>query len=225
MIRTRHTSILIAVLVLMATVASVATPVAAQSDDGDGSLLDGLLTESDDENEGLLDSVFETVANARAYAAGLIQNVAYYNPLREPTRTPAECAADIGAEISTHSAAYLRYVNDRTTADTSRNVIQIMCTGEDAESESVYLVADVNATSGEYQGLTAVSDTEREVDHTVYLSGLATEELPDDLAAFRKQYVEPNQTPNGTYVRLMAGKYLGSVHGTFEFLPDRSDSK
>ncbi len=50
------------------------------------------------------------------------------------------------------------------------------------------------------------------------LSGLAAEEGPDDLVAFREEYVESNTTPEGALGRRMAGKYAGHVEGTFDFI-------
>lgn len=201
-------------------------PAMAQSDD-----------ESDDD-EGLADAMLGTVAGVledplgagKAFlsaADGAIDNALYRASWGDPERTPAECADALRTEVNDHNQTYEQYINDRATASSGRNVVKVTCNLEtdddEMESDSIYLVATVNSTSGDYEGLEAVDSTDRTVDHEVRLYGLATEEMPDDLVAFREEYAAENETPGGDYKKRMTSKYAGHVYGSFEFLPDGED--
>jgi hypothetical protein len=226
MMQTRIQNTVVAVvLVLVVVSAAVAAPVAAQTsedsddDDAEQSVADTLLgvgSSALEDPGGALDAV-------RAMTAGVYANVKYHSPFREPVRDVDECAADIREEFNAHNATYLSYANERISASTARDVVEIECTAEadgDTESRSVYLVATVNESSNRYDSATVVTETDRTVDHRVRLSGLATEEMPDDFARYTSDYAEPDKTPTRSFKSEMVSKYMGHVSGTFEWLPE-----
>ena len=222
--QTRTTNTVVAaVLALLVVSASLAAPVTAQttddSDEDEDSVADTLL--------GVGSSILEDPGGAfdaiKAAASGAYANAAYRNPFREPTRTPDECATDIQEEFNAHNATYLSYANERISASTARDVVEIECTAETddgTESTSIYLVATVNQSTNGYDSARVVTETERAVDHRVTLSGLATEEMPDDFARYTDDYAEPGETPPRSFKSEMVSKYAGHVSGTFEWLPE-----
>jgi hypothetical protein len=218
-------SALLAVAVVTAGVGVVAQPVAADDD----SFLDDVLSGDDAEgqSDGILGSVSAWARNASAWASGLAARSSTLAPGRE--RTAEECASDIKAEVNDHNASYEQFINNRTSARTSVDVVAVHCTYDsnffdNGQNQTVYIVADVRNESGSlvYTNGSAVDDTDRTVDEYIVLSGLATEELPDDVSTFREEYVEPGESPNGTYVRKMGAKYAGYVSGSPEYLPGGS---
>ena len=219
--QTRLTKLIVVAIVLAAAI--VPGAVAAQTDSDDE---DGLLGDLVGKMQSVAENPTDAARAAVGYAKGLYANAAYRNPFRDAKRTPEQSATDVQTEFNEHNETYLTYINERVTASSDRNVIELKFTlesdgGDSTETRYRYLVADVNETSGDYENATIVStEPDREVDHTVELSGLATEELPDDLVTFREEYAAENETPPGSYSRELASKYAGHVHGTFEFLPD-----
>lgn len=223
--RTQLTRVTLALVLLLAAATIPAQSAAAQEDE---SFFDGVVGAADPEGGLNFTAMYET---ASAYLGGAKDNLAYRLSQSDPERTADDCAADIQATYNQHNASFEAYLNERTEADTSRDVIRIQCTQEvrdgfstTTERESVYLVGDVvtnnttNVTT--YENTRIVADVDRPVDHRVILSGLATEQGADDLEAFAEEYAEPNETPPRSYAQRMKGKYGGYIHGTFDFLPD-----
>lgn len=206
------------VLLIGAAVAPTAAVAQSDEDDDDDSLVDAAL--------GTAANFTDQVSGVTEFASGIVTNARYRVFGPETERTPGECAADIQSEINSHNGTYEQYINDRITASESRDVVAIRCALEDddgeMQNEQVYLVTDV--TNGTYENARVVDDTSRDVDHVIRLSGIATQEMPDDLVAFREDYAAQNKTPGSAYKQRLAGKYMGSVHGTFEFLPEMEDS-
>ncbi|MFB6121127.1 MAG: hypothetical protein ABEJ68_08445 [Halobacteriaceae archaeon] len=216
---TRHILALCLCAVLVAAAVAPTTAVAQSSeDDDDDSLVDAVL--------GTAANITDQVAAVRQFAGGIVTNARYRVFGPETERTPSQCVSDIQSEINTHNGTYEQYVNSRINASESRDVVAIRCALEDEDgqmqNEQVYAVADV--VNGSYQNLRIVNDTSRDVDHVIRLSGIAAQEMPDDLVSFREDYAANNKTPGAAYKKRLAGKYMGSVHGTFEFLPDMEGS-
>lgn len=210
----------IAVVLALVLIVSAVVPGAAlgQTND-DESVADRLLGGAID----VLDDPGGAVDAFIAYGSGALANAKSRNPFREPKRTPTECAEDLQTEFNENSEVYLSNANSRLTASTDLDVLEIKCIhedGDEVDTERVYLVATVNESTGEYESPKMVEETDRHVDETVRLSGLATEELPDDLERYREQYAEDDDLPPASFKREMIGKYGGHIEGTFEFLPE-----
>jgi hypothetical protein len=187
------------------------------------------LAQSDSEDEDLSDAIFGAAVSAvedplgaaskfSAWGQGVAANVGAW--AGDPDRTPSECASDLTTEYNEHNATYEEYVNSRTKAEETRDVVRIDCQqDEDGETttETVYLVADVQ--DGNYTNSRIVDSTDRTVDERVLLTGVATEDAPDDLETFRTEYAADDETPPPAYRGRMTGKYWGNVYGSFGFLP------
>jgi hypothetical protein len=202
-------------------------PVAGQQPEPGSSVLDDVFgtDESDNSSGGLFGVVASESEFLPAYVSGVTERVAASAPGRE--RTAEECATDLQAEVNEHSAAYTRYINDRVLPEKKYDVIEVRCTHSasmfaSGGSETIYLTATVAIQNQSivYRNLTAVDSTSRAVDHTIVLSGVATEQMPDDLAEYRETYVAENETPDDGYVRRIGAKYKGHVAGTPSFLAD-----
>lgn len=218
----------VGMLVLVA-VTPGATPVAADETTSTGdTVLDQLFDEEEAGNQtddGLLGNLTASVSRANLYFSGLVANTKYGVGASDEPRTAASCAEDIQTELNSNNQTYETYVNNRINASTDRNVVKVTCKyeadggllDETMETESVYVVADV--TNGSYSNMTVVDSTNRSVDERVVLTGLAVQQLPDDLKAFTDDYAAKGKTPGKGYERMMAAKYAGHVEGTFAFLP------
>ena len=232
--QTRPRTRLAVVLALVVLFATVPTGVVAAEEDDEDGFFDTIIGASDDADgdDGL--DVGAMLDTASAYFAGATDNLKYRFSSGNPERTADECAADIQATYNANNASFETYLNERTSANTSRDVIRIQCTQEvrdgittNTDRESVYLVGDVvenNSTGATtYEHTRIVDSVDRPVDHRVVLSGLATEEGADDFEAFAEDYAVPNETPEKSYAQRMKGKYGGHIHGTLGFLPEPED--
>lgn len=217
------------VLLLVGAVAPfMAAPAYAQDstsddEDEDSGFFDRLVGADNDGDGGILAGVLRTIGipNPTASARNwMYRNV--QNPFSEPKRTADECATDIAAEVNNHSEAYTKYANERATAYASRDVVAVRCEltrdGETNE-QTVYVTADVNGSDYENLSASTTAPENRSVDHTLVLTGMATEEMPDDFVTFREEYVEQDKTPTRGFVISKGAKYKGYVFGSPSFLP------
>ncbi|MWG36238.1 hypothetical protein [Halomarina oriensis] len=246
MISTQRAFALLATVLVVTSTVGVTTATAGSADSDISDALLGSAPEEDVER-GLLASVTHRVTHpveslesftdsatawlTETHAAlkrGWYETFSEGTPWHEPVRTDAECAEDIHHELNQHSAAYTTYVNDRITASESRDVLRITCRLGENET-SVIATADVVERDGQlvYENFEVQqpSATERVVDEEIVLTGLATEELPDDLEAFTDEYVEANETPERTYAARKGAQYNGFVYGTFDFLESDSEAE
>jgi hypothetical protein len=88
------------------------------------------------------------------------------------------------------SESFVTYANDRNVS--GGEVVQITFDQTDAE-ESVYLVAEYNETSNAYDSAAMVNTTDRSVDETVTVSGMAADNAADEIEAFHSEFVEDNE--------------------------------
>lgn len=215
MIRSTHTraaAVLVVGLVLVSSLpAGVAT---AQSDEDDGSVLSDVL---DVEVSGLGD----TVDGFLGVVQGLVDRGSA--AISGANRSVTDCRADLMAEFNQHSDAYVSELNAATSPSSDRDVLQVRCVEDprrpwaDSEATSFYIVA--NVSDGSYTNASAVETTNRTVDETVVLKGIAREQLADDLATYRETYIEGNETVGKAYQQRMTAKYAGNVYGTVDPLP------
>lgn len=214
------------VAVLIVTAAAAPTAVAASDDDEEDSILDRAIGFAGTAKS-ILEDPGAALDEAIAGAKGLYANAKYRSGWGDPERTPGECVEDIQTEYNQHNTTYEAYANSRITATADRDVVKLTCeleVDDDLERESVYFVANASAAAnGTFQNTTVVTETDRVVDQTVVLSGLATEELPDDFENFTEDYAMTDETPSRSYGAGMKAKYAGHIHGSFEFLPDEED--
>lgn len=188
---------LAALVVLAGTV-----PVAAQADGESEGVLGDLLADGDDEI-GLVDAVLAFAAGVRARVSDLLDGVG--------NEWSAEDAADdVAAFYNDHNASFEAWANDRATATTDDDVLELTFVGPD-DRETRYLVADVNATADEWANSSVVESTDREVDHWLRLCGPAARNAPDELNEFHDEFVEDGDDVSEGYTRRLAGRYAGNV--------------
>lgn len=199
---------MVAVMITAAVVVPLAaTPVSAQSDDD--SVVDTLFSDEDGES-----GTWETIYNA---AKGLANR---YNPLADQ---PAEATADQYASRTTdtfngNSSVLKNWTNERVTADTDHDVIRVQFTDESGNTAWMFVVADVNTTTGNYTSVTAMNLTEfketgREVDLSYRLTPYASRNANQELSTFITEYAEPGENVSQPYLARLAGEYKGEVSG------------
>lgn len=227
---TRKHPVVVAAFVVLLLVGAAApyavAPAQAQddsdSDDGDSGFFDSLVgADNDDSGDGFVASVLRSVGIPNPMASA--RNWMYRNnPFHDAKRTPTECTDDIMSEVNNNAASYTEYVNERSTAQTAYDTLEIRCEltqGGETTSSTIYVTADVNGTNYENVSVSESPPENRSVDERLVLTGIAAEELPDDLVEFRKEYVEEDETPTRGYVISKGAKYKGYVWGSPSFLP------
>jgi hypothetical protein len=215
----RTITIVLAVLITLGFTAAAVAPAAASHDGGDNDTLSDLFTTSDD-------GTYETVkAVAGGIGARFSHGLSSINPFSDPP--PASDFANETSDVfNQHSTELVQHANQRDVAgwfahysDRSNDVDVVAVTFTDANGgESTrYLVAEYNATSGEYESVKMVSDTQHTVDEPVKLGPRASEHAAGDLDEFLGEY-QPGDDLTKSYRRGMAAKYSGDVESPL--IPD-----
>jgi hypothetical protein len=224
MIHPRHTravsAVVLAVLVVLSLPAGVGLATAQADDsDSDDSILSDLLGSGDSGDES---GVRGAVDGLLGFVSGLVDRGSA--TITGPDRSVDDCRADLMAEINQHNASYITELNAKTSPSSDRDVLRVRCIEDprrpwaDSEAASFYVIG--NVSSGWYESARAVESTDRAVDETIVLSGLARTQLVDDLAAYREGKIEGNGTVTQAYQQRMVAKYGGHVHGTLGPLPE-----
>ena len=189
----------IALAVLLVAQAAVG-PAAGQSESGP---LDSAFSAAEESTvlnslEGLRDGIFGRISDSVAGATD--------------DRTAADMATDLQTEYNDNSAAYERWMNNRTTADTSLDVLELTISQDDS-SETLYLTADV--VDGSYTNTTMRNSTDRTVDESCELEGNAARNAADELGEFREDFVTEDTNVTNDYLTSMASRYGGNVDCSF----------
>ncbi|RLM32618.1 hypothetical protein [Haloarcula sp. Atlit-120R] len=184
---------------LLVVQASVA-PVAAQSDEG---AIDGMFSAAEESTvlntlEGIRDGVLGRISDGVAGATD--------------DRTAGDMAADLQTEYNDNSAAYESWSNNRTTADTSLDVLELTISQDD-ESETLYLTSDV--VDGSYTNTTMRNSTDRTVDESCEIEGNAARNAADELGEFREDYVADDGNVTTDYLASMGSRYGSNVDCSF----------
>jgi hypothetical protein len=130
----------------------------------------------------------------------------------EPETTAPEACADLRETVSTNSAAIQPWVNNRTTANTSLDVLAIECVVEDT-SETDYIIADVD--NGSYVNGTMVDATGREVDETCVLEDDAAVRASAEAETFVEEFAEPDEPVSEEFMSRLTAQYGGKVSCSF----------
>jgi len=184
---------------LLVAQASVA-PAAAQSDSGP---IDGMFAAAEESTvlntlEGLRDGFLGRASDAVAGATD--------------DRTASDMAADLQTEFNDNSASYESWANNRTTADTSLDVLELTVTQDDS-SETLYLTSDV--VDGDYTNTTMRNSTDRTVDESCEIEGNAARNAADELGDFREDVVGADGNVTNDYLASMGSRYGGNVDCSF----------
>jgi hypothetical protein len=130
----------------------------------------------------------------------------------EPETTAPEACADLRETVSSNSAAIQPWVNNRTTANTSLDVLAIECVVEDT-SETDYIVADVD--NGSYVNGTMVDETSRTVDETCVLEDDAAVSASAEGETFVDEFAESGEPVSEEYMSRLTAQYGGKVSCSF----------
>jgi hypothetical protein len=130
----------------------------------------------------------------------------------EPETTAPEACADLRETVSSNSAAIQPWVNNRTTANTSLDVLAIECVVEDT-SETDYIVADVD--NGSYVNGTMVDETSRTVDETCVLEDDAAVSASAEAETFVEEFAESGEPVSEEYMSRLTAQYGGKVSCSF----------
>jgi hypothetical protein len=130
----------------------------------------------------------------------------------EPETTAPEACGDLRETVSSNSAAIQPWVNNRTTANTSLDVLAIECVVEDT-SETDYIVADVD--NGSYVNGTMVDETDREADETCVLEDDAAVSASAEAETFVEEFAESGEPVSEEYMSRLTAQYGGKVSCSF----------
>jgi hypothetical protein len=189
---TRLKPIAVATLVVLALLAGAAAPAAANHDttDEDAGIADSLFGTSDSDDGGLVDSAIQTAGAAFGVVSGQADRALYASPFGPEPDSAETNAEDTMQAFNDHSGDFVTYANDRNVS--GGEVVQITFDQADA-SETIYLVAAYNETSDSYESAEMVNTTDRSVDETVTVSGMAADNAASEIEAFQSEFVEDNE--------------------------------
>jgi hypothetical protein len=187
---TRLKPIAVAVLAVLALLAGAAAPAAANHDSTtqDAGIADSLFGTSDSDG-GVLDSAIQTAGAAYGVVSGQADRALYASPFGPEPDSAEANAEDTMQAFNDHSSDFVDYANGRNVS--GGEVVQITFDQADA-SETIYLVAAYNQTSDQYDSAQMVNSTDRTVDETVTVSGMAADNAASEIEAFHSEFVEDN---------------------------------
>lgn len=216
----KHTLFAFAMAALILTGAlagAMASPALADStndSDGEDSVVDTLFTgESDQLND-------DSGLDLNVIQAAVMGWVEVNTPLGEdPEKASAtEYAENVQNTFNENSSHIRNWTNARADGNSEYDVFRIKFKDESGNSEWLFLVTDVNSSTGNYtsaeaMNLTEFRETDREVDHTYTLEPKAARNADRELAYFISEYAKPGKDVNREYLAGLSG-YRGHVDGT-----------
>lgn len=170
----------------------------------------------DDEPDGLLERAQNAASVVIAAASGLVDRAMY--TAGSVIGDDPDAASDANATLETfnqHNESIRTYLNNRSAADPAYQVLEVEFVHGD-DSETIYIVAKMEANETEYSSIGAVQETDREVDESITLEGFAAASASDELEFAVGEFVEPNESVNESYRAELVSKYWKSVETSFE---------
>jgi hypothetical protein len=203
-----RTTLLVATLAVLALLAGAAIPAAANHDttDSDASTTDALFGTTDGgEDAGVLTQLQAVRDGISGFAAGSLERARYqYSPFRSAPDDAETSANEMMTAFNERTDSFVDYANAR---DVSGGEVVAITFEQSGDSETVYLVADYNTTSEAYDSAAMVNSTDRAVDETVTVSGMAADNAADELVAFHDEFVEPGKDPSPKWLSEQWTKY------------------
>jgi hypothetical protein len=213
--RTRLTALALVVLVTTALAGPAAMTVSADEDTSENGVVSPLFHDEDTDWSRAVDTILAFV-NGKATK---------YNPLADrPDKSNAAQYRDtVKKTFNENNEPLQNWTNDRVNAAEDGDVARIKFTDKSGNSEWLFVVADVNESTGEYENaralnLTEFKKTDREVDLNYRLSPYASRNLDGELETFVDEFAEPNEDLTRDYVSGWAGEYGGEVEG--DYIPE-----
>lgn len=199
----------LAVLMIVAALATGPAAVSAQSED---SVVDTLF--GPDSEDGDTSSASRIIEVAKGTAAKYVGHV---------TGGPGEqadaeqYAENVSETINANSGTLENWTNARATASESYDTVRVKFRDEDGGAEYLFITSDVTE-GGEYTNTTAMNltefrDTGRDVDATYRLTPFASRNANHELETFVGDYAGPGEDLTDAYLANLAGEYRGEVSG------------
>lgn len=202
------TTLFVGMLVLAA---GVATPVAAQ----DSGILDDFQSEEESSTAGMALAAIDGITDRVSYWAGGI------NPLADdpdPETAVSNDAAELRSVVTNNSSVIEAYANDRFAGNASEwNVIEITHERDEATTTH-YLVADVNASTGDFENVSMAASTNRTVDQSLVLEDYLSDQAAAEMSHFIENYAAEDKDITGEYISRLGSKYKGHYE-----LPDAAN--
>lgn len=210
---------LAAVLVLtaMLTGGAVTTAAADHESGGEQDLMDDLFSAQDEEPDLCEKYIGARCSSVQAAINGWVEK---NNPLADADRADADTYAQENLEtFNGNSDAIQNWTNQRTNATEDWDAIRITFQDEDGGTAHVFVVSDVNHSTGDFENARALTMGEfrklnRDVDQWYRLSPYASRNANDEFTAFLDEYVEPDESPDLDYLAGKAGKYSDEIDGS-----------
>jgi len=138
----------------------------------------------------------------------------------------SEYAENTRSTFNSNASAITNWTNSRANASTSYDVVRVRFTDESGNKVWMFIVSDVNTTTGEYTNakmlnLTDFQKRNREYDQTYTLEPYASRNANMELERFVSEYAKPDKNVSKSYLAHIAGKYGGQVSGSD--LPDKGN--
>jgi hypothetical protein len=189
---TRPKPIAVATLAVLALLAGAAAPAAANHDSTteETGIADSLFGTSDSDDDGLVGQAQRVVGGFYGAATGGLDRALYESPFGPEPDSAEQNAEDTMQAFNDHSGDFVDYANDRNVS--GGEVVQITFDQTDA-SETIYLVAEYNQSSDQYDSAQMVNTTDRSVDETVTVSGMAADNAAAEIKAFHSEFVADNE--------------------------------
>lgn len=188
-----------AIALALLFITAAVMPTAAQSDSGLSDLVG--------------DAAEDRLGQLRGAVSGLLDRAMVTFGGDDSDETAAEAANQTQEVFNGNATAIQSYVNNRASADTSRDVFAF--TFEiDGESSTVYLTADV--VDGAYENTSVVDSTDRSVDDSCTFEGYAARSADEELSYFVTAFVNEDKNVTGKYIGRLGGRYSSDVSCSFD---------
>jgi hypothetical protein len=189
-------------------------------------------TSHDDETTALFDSNGELSIDtgAMAFVTGEIDRYAFFTGMYDRLTTGAADAIGLGDQPEANETAsqlqgrvnatgddWVAYANDRDWGSDNLETLALTIQ-QDGTEETIYLVADYNASASAYESFHAVDEYDGEPDHTATLSGRAADSAVEEFNRAHSEFIKPNEDFTASYASEMAGKYGETPHVTSTLL-------
>lgn len=176
---------------------------------GPGDILDDVDPEDD-----CADARIETLCKGTDVVSGLLDRGSdFVAGLRDDTAA-ADAASDFQTTYNDNAATLQAWINARTTASTDADTLEV-AVELDGTSETVYVLGDVNATTGDYENARVVETTDRDPDGSCTLSANAARNLDNETETFVDEFAAPGDDLTRNHMRDLAGRYGGNVQCDF----------
>lgn len=199
MTRPRLTTTAVAAFLVVALVAGAAVPATATHDDDESTTLGEAL-----------EPASNTLGYVEGFIGGTLSRASYVvSGPEENATTNRDAAVDA---FNQHNESFVDYANNRSIHQ--GEVVQVDCTVE-GETATAFIVADYNNSTSQYDSATAVTSTDRAVDHEVVLEESACDNAAAEIETFHDDFASENRDITRKYAAEMASKYRGDVKEPF----------